>query len=90
MQENNDHANSTSVDPIVMRWMDDNEAIATVDGGGRCITRHTLNREWEPESVCGFVHKWRTVACNSERDVVECSICGKQTVCACDFDDEYA
>jgi hypothetical protein len=35
-------------------------------------------------------HHWRVVKCDGERDVCECSKCGKQANFACNFDDEYA
>lgn len=36
----------------------------------------------------GYCHSWRTIACNSDNDVVECRKCGRQAVTDCDFDDE--
>jgi DNA-directed RNA polymerase subunit RPC12/RpoP len=67
----------------------DAEAIAAVKSGGRCTTKHTLMGAESPDSwKCA--HRWRTVACDGETDVIECPRCGKQMLARCDFDDEYA
>lgn len=34
-------------------------------------------------------HHWRTILCHNGTDVRECSKCGRQTVTACNFDDDY-
>ena len=67
----------------------DDEAIAACNRGERVINKHTRQGPWKnkPEACC---HSWRTIACNSEEDVVECLHCGKQTVTRCNFDEEYS
>jgi len=76
---------------MVKTHMTDNEAIATVEAGGRCTTERTLDRkEWNvPESECR-PHHFRVVACNNKRDVLECIQCGRQTTAKCRFDDDYS
>ncbi len=75
---------------IVSTRMSDNEAIEAVKAGRRCVTDTTLDRDWKPESECGYNHSWRAVACNGEQDVVECSRCGTQRIARCNFDDDFA
>ncbi len=70
--------------------MDDKTAIATVRAGGRAMTRTSMDftaQERATEATC--LHRWRTIACDSETDVIECYRCGRQTTCVCDFDEEY-
>lgn len=83
-------------DPPV--YMTDAEAIAAVRAGGRCLTKHCLRPlNWVVPEKCTNLRGdllpdhalWRTVACDGDTDVVECSRCGKQRLAACDFDDEY-
>lgn len=33
---------------------------------------------------------WRTIACDDEKDVLECRWCGTQRVAQCNFDDDCA
>lgn len=73
--------------------MTDKESVAAVKSGGRCKNKHTIWGLEVPDQKLHFscVHNWRTVACDdSETDVVECSRCGWQRVCACSFDDDFA
>jgi len=70
--------------------MTHDEAIAEVRCGRRVEGEHSLH---DAEKACacpGFNHKWRVLFCNSDEDVVECSVCGRQEVCACDFDEDFA
>ena len=68
---------------------EDDAAIAAVREGGRCKTASTLHEVEHPRSAT-CQHRWRTVACNSDDDVIECASCGQQRVCACDFDEDFA
>lgn len=69
--------------------MTDDEAIAAVERGERVKMPCSLKDTESPDSwKCR--HRWREIACNSDRDVIECMDCGKQETCACTFDDEYA
>lgn len=38
----------------------------------------------------GFNHQWRTIVCNNDRDVVECSRCGDQSLTSCNFDEDFS
>lgn len=69
--------------------MTDIEAIAAVDRGERVTGEHSLHAVELPGSHC-CDHQWRTLFCNNDRDVVECSKCGRQRTCRCNFYDEYA
>jgi hypothetical protein len=40
-------------------------------------------------SECGS-HRWRVVACDDKNDVAECRLCGKQTIMACTFNEEFS
>ena len=64
------------------------EAIEAVRGGGRCKTDTTLFDDVQP-SMKQCIHHWRTVACDSETDVIECGKCGLQALAKCDFDEEF-
>lgn len=33
---------------------------------------------------------WRVVRCRNDRDIVECSRCGKQRDVPCNFDEDYS
>ena len=63
------------------------EAVAKVWAGGRITNEHSLFVV-EQDRPCS-AHHWRTLLCDSETDVCECSKCGKQIVTACNFDEEY-
>lgn len=66
-------------------------AIATARAGGRVKGGHSLFDVEMPEKCPASGHaNWRTVACDYETDVIECSRCGKQRLAECDFDEEYA
>ncbi len=44
-----------------------------------------------PGQPCeGFNHHWRTIVCNNDRDVCECSRCGAQSVMSCNFDEDMS
>lgn len=67
------------------------EAIAAVEAGGRCETSTTIHGMKAPDvKPCWQGHRWRAVACNNERDVIECQDCGEQRTCRCTFDDDFA
>ena len=60
----------------------------------RVHNEFTLHQHEKPE-LCRHDDKclWRTVDCcgiEAERDVVECSTCGKQRSVRCNFDEEYS
>lgn len=58
---------------------------------GKRIPRqpHSLHDN-EKANNCGYNHNWRTIVCDNENDVCECSICGKQKVMICNFDDDFS
>lgn len=64
------------------------ELIAMVRAGQRIQTEHSLFVEAHPEACAhvAFDHRWRTIVCDGDCDVVECSRCGVQAVCACNFE----
>lgn len=68
--------------------MTDAEAISAVRGGQRALTATSILAAETPDPGC--VHAWRTVACDFDTDVLECSRCGNQRLAACDFDDDFA
>ena len=73
--------------------MTDSEAITAVTAGLRCFTETTHWGLQTPEihphnPPCN--HHWRTVACDSSTDVIECLSCGQQKTCHCTFDDDFA
>lgn len=68
--------------------MSPEEAIAAVRRGERVASEHSIHPE--PKTPCAVCQHWRTLFCNSDEDVVECSKCGRQAVAVCNFDDEYA
>ena len=66
------------------------EAIEAVKRGERVQGKHSIHeREKEMMQPCFHSH-WRTIFCNDETDVVECSVCGQQRLARCNFDEEYA
>ncbi len=75
--------------------MTDTEAIAEVRAGRRVVMRCSLaSFPLKPETcdhrTASGNPRWRTVACNSDEDVIECSGCGEQRVSRCNFDDEMS
>ena len=68
--------------------MTNEEAVAAVKAGGRCETRHTILGLEIQVGADRCSHHWRTVACDGESDVIECSICGKQLLVQCNFDED--
>ncbi len=68
--------------------MTDTEAIKAVRRGERVRGEHSLHDSEKPNAQCD--HRWRTLFCDHDHDVIECSRCGRQTVSKCDFDEEYA
>lgn len=66
------------------------EAIAAAKRGERVSGGHSLHKAEKPEAATCPHNLWRTLFCDSSEDVVECSVCGKQEVVGCNFDEEYA
>lgn len=66
------------------------EAIEAVAAGSRCVTETTHFPLAHKVIAPCPMHQWRTVACDNDTDVIECSRCGLQTTCRCDFDEEFA
>lgn len=66
----------------------------TRDDGGAIMERITNEYSlFKSEIVGNCPHghaRWRTIECKDGRDIVECSRCGRQRECACNFDEEYA
>jgi hypothetical protein len=69
--------------------MNHKEAVEAVRRGDRAAGPHSLHAVTIPPCP-GFNHHWRTLFCDGETDVVECSRCGIQQVAPCNFDEEYA
>ena len=68
--------------------MTQNQAIEAVRRGERVKGKHSLH---DAEKDAGPHHcRWRVLFCNNEQDVCECSVCGRQDVFRCDFDEEFA
>ena len=65
------------------------EKIAIVRGGGRIDVEMSLHQELKP-GPCSHSHGARTIACDNVLDVIECPDCGKQSVVACNFDEEFS
>ena len=73
----------------------DAELIAAVRKGERITTAQCEFVLHDAEIVVpghGYDHKYRVIACDysSDRDAVECRVCGHQTTVACNFDEEYS
>jgi hypothetical protein len=66
------------------------EAITAVRSGGRCETGTTIFGLKPELGISNCRHRWRTVACDSETDVIECDRCGRQVACRWTFDDDFA
>jgi hypothetical protein len=68
------------------------EAVAVVRAGGRIESEFSMHAQKNGKCGLYYAHNggWRTLLCDNETDVVECSCCGEQRVTACDFDEEYA
>lgn len=58
----------------------------------RVRNEFSLHDEEKPDkcSFPGHQGTWRSLVCNGERDIVECSRCGHQRTMRCNFDEEYA
>lgn len=58
--------------------------------GLRVHNEHSLHVTEDPSKCPNFVHaRWRTLECDNQTDVVECSRCGQQRMTSCNFDEEY-
>jgi hypothetical protein len=64
------------------------EMLAVVDSGGRVRTNSSMHDSEKVDAWCR--HDWRVIACDSDRDIVECRKCGKQKTCRCCFDEDFA
>lgn len=64
------------------------DAINAFYAGYRVVCEKSLHATETPNPWCR--HHWRTLFCNGEKDVLECSYCGRQAVAKCDFDEEFA
>ncbi len=70
--------------------MTDAEAIAAVRRGERVSGPYSLHpaskaeRCWLPRCT------YRTLFCDGDTDVVECSVCGHQRLARCTFDEDFA
>lgn len=58
--------------------------------GAREERAYTLHERETPGLCPGWNHSMRTVECDGDRDVVECSVCGAQRSAKCNFDEEYS
>ena len=54
----------------------------------RVATNHSLHAA--EKDIGPHTCHWRTIECDGETDVVECSKCGKQRTAPCNFDDDYS
>lgn len=68
--------------------MTDTEAIEAVKRGERVAGPYSQHVVENFRSDCQ--HHWRVLFCNDEHDVIECSKCGRQQVCRCNFEDDCA
>jgi hypothetical protein len=68
----------------------DAEAVEAVRRGERVAGTYSLHAAEKGPPCPGFNCHWRTLFCDSETDVVECSRCGRQELKRCNFDEEYA
>ena len=65
-----------------------NEIISAVDRGERVKPQYSM---YPAEIEIGpHEHNWRCIACDGDRDALECRECGKQITRTCDFDEEYS
>lgn len=74
--------------------MTQTELIERARRGKLVVNLHSLHRpgvsgKWVPRHLCPHDGGWRTIVCDNEHDVVECSRCGAQRIAACNFDEEY-
>lgn len=70
--------------------MSKTELIALAQTGARIPRQeHSLFDYEQALSRCQHPN-WRTIVCDGDNDVVECSCCGQHRVVGCNFDDEYA
>jgi hypothetical protein len=70
--------------------MTDAEAIAACREGKRVQIECSMHAEENPASALCLHTFWRTIACDSETDVIECAKCGRQRLARCNFDDDFA
>lgn len=66
------------------------EAIEAVRRGERVSGPYSIHAQAKEGGCPCWNHHWRTLFCDSETDVVECSRCGAQELARCNFDEEYA
>ena len=72
--------------------MSDKEDIAKARQGERIYNKFSLfpSTEIILEECKGNHGEWRTISCDGDTDVKECSDCGKQKITSCDFDKDYS
>lgn len=66
------------------------EAIDTYRRGERPHCEHSMHQEEGATPCSPGGHRWRTIACADDRDLDECSVCGRQAEHRCNFDEEYS
>lgn len=69
--------------------MNENQNISKALRGERITTEFSLHSMAKESCQPGY-HWWRTIECNDDKDVLECSCCGHQQVTRCDFDADNA
>ncbi len=72
--------------------LSEKDLIAAVRRGERIHTEHSLHAADKGDrcEAHGFYHRWRTIACDDDTDVCECSRCGLQRLSRCNFDEEMS
>ena len=71
-----------------MNILTSKEMIEMVNKGERIPPTLSLHKE-QKNIPCNHQNKWRTIVCDGDNDVIECSLCGKQIVSICNFDDDF-
>ena len=66
-------------------------ALIKLEASGIRISKqpHSLHEKEDILKSENCFHEWRTIVCDGENDVVECSECGKHQVKSCNFDDDF-
>lgn len=69
--------------------MSNKEAIAAARNGQRAVTKYNVKSRYSTYNMpCVHRRGWRTIACDNDHDVVECTECGEQRVVPCNFDED--
>ena len=66
------------------------ELIQMAERGERIPKQDYSLHNFKKPGPCSHAQGWRTIVCDGNKDVCECSFCGKQRVMRCNFDDEYS